>query len=344
MNRRLPEHQFAYWILRETIHRVRCWLPKIFRSQPLFSLASFSREFGQCLRVGLPVVDSFEKCRLAIDSTYLRDRWQDAKQRMQQGESIADSLQDAEAALPAFYLPTVRAGERCGKVDDVFLFLANHCRLIRPLTELLRQLWLYPLGIMGFGAVLRALLRLTAGSPIDGIAVLIDFAGSVAWYFVLVVILWLTPIRPFFDEFRLKLPWVGEIEHDLASCRFFSVMTLLERSQCERVDTMIRVATRTVSNQAIVNQLEAVVNRLGDGYTLSEAFDTATHLDEQTRQTLRSADLSGTLLESYQYLATQAESRLEPRLRWIQAASAKIITVVVIYCLLGEAIRLAFTT
>lgn len=344
MNRRLPEHQYAYGILRETILRVRSWLPVVYRSQPLVSLASFSREFGQCLRAGLPVVESFEKCRLVIDSTYLRDRWQDGKRRMQQGESIADSLQDAQAALPAFYLPTVRAGERCGRVDDVFLFLANHCRLIEPLTTLLRQLWIYPVGIMGFGAMLRAGLRLATGSPLGGLEVLIDFVGSIAWYFAIAAIVWLTPIRPFFDEFRLKLPWLGELEHDLASCRFFSVMALLERSQCDRIDTMIGVATRTVNNQAIANQLREVVHRLEEGFTLAEAFDTATHLDDQTRQTLRSADLSGTLQESYQYLATQAEARLEPRLRWIQMASAKIVTVLVIYCLLGEAIRIAFTS
>ena len=61
-------------------------------------------------------------------------------------------------------------------------------------------------------------------------------------------------------------------------------MALLERSQCDRIDTMIGVATRTVNNQAIADQLKEVVHHLEEGFTLAEAFDTATHLDDQARQ------------------------------------------------------------
>ena len=82
MPNRLPEHRFAYWLLRESINRITGWLPTILHQQPLLSLASFSRNFGQCLRAGLPVTEAFEKCRLALDSKDLKTRWSGVQQRL----------------------------------------------------------------------------------------------------------------------------------------------------------------------------------------------------------------------------------------------------------------------
>ncbi|MEC8474521.1 MAG: hypothetical protein VXZ38_07725, partial [Planctomycetota bacterium] len=95
MPHRLPEHRFAYWLLLESIHRIAGWLPTILRQQPLVSLASFSRNFGQCLRAGLPVTEAFEKCRLALDSKYLKIRWSGGQQRLRNGQTIAECLIDA---------------------------------------------------------------------------------------------------------------------------------------------------------------------------------------------------------------------------------------------------------
>ena len=341
MPNRLPEHRFAYWLLRESINRITGWLPTILHQQPLLSLASFSRNFGQCLRAGLPVTEAFEKCRLALDSKDLKTRWSGGQQRLRRGRTLAESLSDASPVLPAFYLPAVEAGELCGRVDEVFTFLSKHLQLIEPLSKLLRQLWFYPLLIVMFGALLGAIMLTITGDPIGAVLSLADTCLGLLWYFAIAAVVWLTPLRVRFDELRLRLPWVREVEHDLAVCRFFSVMALLEESQSERVDEMIRVAKRTISNQAIANQLEAVISSLRAGQTLGEAFSRATHFDTEVQQTVSTAELSGTLLESYQQLAKWSEDRLFPRLESLQAISSRMVAALVICSLIAQFTSLA---
>ena len=180
-----------------------------------------------------------------------------------------------------------------------------------------------------------------AGDPIGGVRRLADTCLSLVWYFAIAAVVWLTPVRRRFDELRLSLPWVREVEHDLAVCRFFSVMALLEESQSERVDGMIQVARPTISNQAIANQLEAVISSLRNGQTLGEAFSRATHFDAEVQQTVSTAELSGTLLESYQQLAKWSEDRLFSRLESLQAISSKIVAVLVICSLIAQFTSLA---
>lgn len=340
--RRLPEHQFSYWLLREAFRRLSGWFSRLYRSQPFFSLASFSRDFGQCLKSGLPVDSAFEKCRLAIDARYLRNQWERSTRRIQNGETIAKSMDSAESALPRFYLPTIDAGEQCGRVEEAFGFLEKHLRLIQPLSDLLRKLWLYPLMIILSGTLVRSFLLLGNGSFNAGLGALSETLWSFFGYFALAAILWLTPLRLVFDEFRLRLPWVRELEHDLAVCRFFSVMALLERSQSERVDFMIRVAAKTVSNQSIARQLLQAAEAIERQETMGDAFTLATYLDDEVRSTIRSAEQNGTYLESYEHLASQAEHRLCPVLKTIHDLSTRIIYFLVTLCLLGEILRLAF--
>lgn len=342
MSRRLPEHQFAYWFARESFRRLSSWLPKVWRPAPLPSLATFSREYSQCLKAGLPVADAFEKCRLVIESRDLKHRWRDVRRRMIGGDSIAESLQDAEAVLPAFFIPAVAAGERSGRVDEVFLFLANHLRLLVPLSNLLRKLWLYPVVIITCGSLARSLLLITAGNMIGGLQVVFGTGAGILWYLFLAAVAWLTPARMLFDTLRLRIPWIGRIEHDLATQRFFSVMSLLERAQCDRMDEMIRISASTVSNQALIRQLGSVIDRLGQQATLGEAFSHASYFEENVRQMIDSSEKSGTLLEGYSYLALQAENRLTATLNWVQLTTTKIVSVVVMYCLIMEAFRFAF--
>ena len=214
--------------------------------------------------------------------------------------------------------------------------LSKHLQLIEPLSKLLRQLWFYPLLIVMFGALLGAIMLTITGDPIGAVLSLADTCLGLLWYFAIAAVVWLTPVRVRFDELRLCLPWVREVEHDLAVCRFFSVMALLEESQSERVDEMIRVAKRTISNQAIANQLEAVISSLRAGQTLGEAFSRATHFDTEVQQTVSTAELSGTLLESYQQLAKWSEDRLFPRLESLQAISSRMVAALVICSLIAQ--------
>ncbi|MDC0278914.1 type II secretion system F family protein [bacterium] len=328
--------------MRKIFTVVTHWLIGVWRGSDHHSLATFSGDMRLSLGAGLGIAESFERCRLGLDNRKLATLWRPTFDRLMEGNNLVDSLRSGESMLPPYYLPAIEAGERSGKLVEVFSFLEVHCRLMQPLTKTLRQLWLYPLVLILAGSTVRFFLSLLGGDFGGGMTILYDTVTGLLLTVSMIALLWLTPIRMVFDELRLQLPWVGLIERQLAANRYFCILSLLESAQCDQVDEMIRVASRTVSNQAIVAQLQAVQRSILNGSTIGEAYAGAGFLELEEQQTILAADLSGTLHGAYSYLAEQSEQRLHPRLKLLQEITAKLVSLLVLYCILIELFRMAF--
>ena len=110
--------------------------------------------------------------------------------------------------------------------------------------------WLYPLCILLAGSVLRIILHLMMGSPLEAGGVLVSELVSWLQLVILVAVVALTPLRKLLDQLRLSIPWLGELEREIATHRFFRVMALMYETADVRVEEMIRTAAKTVTNHA----------------------------------------------------------------------------------------------
>ena len=138
-------------------------------------------------------------------------------------------------------------------------------------------------------------ITLAAGSFWAAVGGLAAELGSFLQLAIIVAVVAFTPLRQLFDQARLSLPWIGELEREIAVHRFFRVMALLYGVGGLRVDAMIRIAARTVTNHAARQDLLKAATAIEQQATISEAFHRVSLLSEDEKATIDVGELSGSL-------------------------------------------------
>ncbi len=296
---------------------------------PYERLGLFSGTLATCVETGLALPASLEHARRALNGTGLADSMQDVADAVRRGESLADSMTHSCHSLPPFYIPLIEAGEKTGRLDESLRFLEAHCRVLKRPTQAVRNLWLVPLAVILVGTILRFFIMLLWGSWSGLLGFLWGSVTSYAMLGAMLFILFSTPFRPLIDFLKLHLPFVGALERELNASRIFHALEMLHAAAGHRVEQMVRVAAKTVSNQLLHADLEEVATHIERGSTITEAFDEASYLTPQQKQIIATGELSGTLERSYRLIANEAAEKLEARLALVHFWCVRIMIVFV---------------
>jgi type II secretory pathway component PulF len=304
------------------------------------SLADFSRNFGVCMKTVADVENALKLCIRPMRKTLIGQRWSSAVDTIRQGGTLAEALKPASEFLPDFYLPLVTAGEQSGRLAEVFHFLHEHCKALSGPLASLRHTWLFPLTVFVAGSLLRILLCLFGGNLL--LAIQIAFRGVIDLSFLAIVLglVLLTPARYFVDQMRLSLPLIGDLEREIAMYRFFRVMSMLYAVGEHRVESMIQLATNTVSNRAAQLDLRKAALAIEDQSTITEAFRKVGFLTSQTQATIESAESSGTLENGFRQISDDAGAAMIAKLKFIQPILIRIVMVLVIISTLATLLEI----
>ena len=305
------------------------------------SLAEFSRNFGVCMKTVADVEKALELCVRPMRGTSIGRRWASAGDTIRQGGTLTEALKSAEEFLPVFYLPLVEAGERSGRLPEVFQFLYEHCKAIREPLASLRHTWLFPLGIFIAGSLFRVFVCLINGNVIQAahlaVGELIDWGLTG----LIVGFIMLSPARYFIDQIKLALPLLGDLEREIAMHRFFRVMSMMYATGEHRVESMIRMAAKTVSNRAARLDLMKAARAIENQATMTQAFRQVSLLTPQVQTTIETAELSGKLEIGFQRISHDAGSSMLTKLKFIQPILFRIVIVVVILSTLTTLLKIA---
>ncbi len=320
--------------MRTSIQRIRGAAQTLLVGPQYKRLARFSHDMRTCTRSALDVTRALELCLKPLANCRLGARWASAASRVRDGASLAEALQPGEKLLPAFYLPVIEAGEESGRLDEAFAFLERHCSLLAGPAAAIRNLWLFPICIMLAGSVIKLGLNLAFGSFAS--AATTFGAEMVSWLQlgIMVAVIMLTPLRMLFDQARLSIPWLGDLEREIAVYRFFRVMSLLYGVGGGRVEAMIRTASKTVTNQAAREDLLKAASAIEQNATVGEAFHRVSLLSEDERGTIDVGELSGSLEDCFEQIADQAEASMMSKLAFLQPILTRLVTGIVAFSII----------
>lgn len=299
------------------------------RGTDYLSLAEFSRHFSVCMKTVGDAKRGLELCIRPIRKTPIGKRWATAVETIQKGGTLTEALSPAHEFLPIFYLPLVQAGEQAGRLAEVFEFLHEHCKAMGETLTNLRRTWIFPLAIFFVGSIIRILLCLRYESFL--VAIQLAFSEVLGWAIIASIIglVALSPIRYPVDELRLSLPFIGTLEKEIAMHRFFRVMAMLYAVGEHRVETMIQLSAKTVSNRAARIQLEKAISAIENKKTMAEAFQKVSFLPAQTQTTISTSELSGTLEQGFQRISDDAGTSMLMKLKYIQPVLFRLVVLVV---------------
>jgi len=285
------------------------------------------------------IARGLELCLKPFRNTAIGDRWSGAVDQVRRGSTLAQALSGADDLLPPFFLPVIEAGELSGRLDEALSFLESHCRLLAGPASALRNVWLFPLVIMVFGSLIQVILLLMA-SPVDALVVLGRELFGYAQLLVIVAIVMFTPVRYFFDQLRLSLPLIGSLEREIASHRFFRVLSLVYSVGGHRVEKMIQTAAQTVSNRAARAELLKAARAIEEKASVGDAFRLVSILSEDEQATIGVGELSGTLEKAFDRISDDTGSNMIAKLNRIQFWSVRIVMYVVMMSIIATLFRL----
>ena len=305
------------------------------------SLAQFSHDFGVCMRTVADVEKALELCIRPMRRTPVGRHWSSAVDTIRQGGTLTEALKPAKEILPDFYLPLVSAGERSGRLAEVFQFLEEHCKALNGPLASLRHTWLFPLAILVAGSIIRVFMHLIAGDVLQSIQIALGELIDWALIALMIGLVMLTPARYFVDQVRLSLPFLGELEKVIAMHRFFRVMSLVYAVGEHRVESMIRMAADTVSNRAARLDLTNAALAIEDQKTITEAFRRVEFLTAQTQSTIEAAEISGTLENAFEQISEDAGTAMIAKLKYVQPILIRIVMALVLFSTLMALLSIA---
>ncbi len=128
------------------------------------SLVDFTRQMGIMINAGLTLIDALE-----IINTQTKDINQKLvvgriSEYIKGGNPLSTAMKDLPESFPDYYVSLVKAGESSGKLDDVFLRLAENLEKAREFRGKVVGALIYPMIIIG-GIIIVAFVMMTFVLP-----------------------------------------------------------------------------------------------------------------------------------------------------------------------------------
>lgn len=260
------------------------------------NLVLLSRQIATLFEAQVSALRIFRLLAEQADQPYVRKVLVEVSDDLQGGNSISKSLAKHPKVFSPFYVNMVRAGEESGKLDQTFLFLADHIDRSYELTAKARNALIYPAFIMVTFVAVMTLMLTVVIPKIGGILadsgqalplytqIILGLSGFLVDYgiFLLVALivggylLWRytqqTPAGHLaLSRFQLSLPYVGALYQKLYLARIADNMNVMLTSGIAMVRAL-EITTEVVENDVYRNILQESTEAVKGGSALSQAL------------------------------------------------------------------------
>ncbi len=253
----------------------------------------FTQELATLLASSIPVDRALSIVSELTERVTFRAVVLDILRLLKGGKSLADSISSYPAYFSDLYLNMVRAGEASGSLATVFQRLAHFERNRDELRGYIISSMMYPvlLGMTGLGAIVvlmyfvvpRFATIFEGGRmqiPIPTLIMLRMSEFLRAWGWLLGIILasatagFLSYIRTatgrwWWDDFRLRIPLLGDALRKAETARFARAMSTLVSNSVPLVQSL-QIAGGTLANLRMSKSLESVAQgvKRGEGIAM----------------------------------------------------------------------------
>lgn len=261
---------------------------KFFERIKIRDTVIFSRQLTTLFEAEVPLVTALQTVGNQTENTSLREKIFEIASDVEGGSSLSESFGRHRDVFSNFYVSMVKAGETSGKLDEIFIYLANHIEKEYEVISKVRGALIYPAFVVtGFFIASAMLLifvipQLTSileqsGQKLPLTTTLIigasDFVSSFWWLLLIGIvgggITFLRYIKTetgkkFWDHAQLKLPIFGRILVKVYLFRFAeSLSTLIEGGL--PITKAMEISSEVVGNTVYKNIFNDAQNSVRNG-------------------------------------------------------------------------------
>ena len=322
----------------------------------LKELTSFCRQFAIMLNTHIPILDCLDILKNQQYSAYFRGILEVIYEDVRSGIVMSEALEKHKKVFPDFFRSMIYVGEQSGKLETVFLALADYYETDSNIKKKMKNAMSYPLMlmVMAIGIVIIMLafviptFRDTLSKlevEITGITAVIygasDFllanwlymlAGVVVIGLVIFGILRTEKGKYAFDFLKVKIPLLKTVQINMITARFARGFALLISSGMDITEAMDSIEV-IIGNRYVKRRFHAAAESVRQGMSLTNAFESHKLFPPMMNQMItvgeKTNSLDDVLLRSCSFFDSQVETSLNSLTSKIQPVMLIIIGAVI---------------
>lgn len=300
-------------------------------------LTTFCRQFSIMLTTGIQLLDCIDNLKQQPFSAYFRSILQVISEDIRGGKMLSEALDKHKKVFPDFFRSMVHVGEASGKLDGVFISLADYYESSAAIKRKVKAALSYPimLAAMTVGIVVLMLLFIvpTFRETLSSMDVEATGITSVVYTISDFLLLWWQIIllaiivvvggliifsktktgKKAFDTFKVKCPMIGRVQTNLITARFARAFSLLLSSGMD-LASALDTTSIILGNKYFEERFNEAAEDVRHGVSLTNAFQKQNMFPRMMIQMLsvgeQAASLEEVLTRSCLYFDEQVESSL----------------------------------
>lgn len=322
----------------------------------LSELTAFCRQFSIMISTGIPLLICLDNIKEQPYSRYFKSILQVITEDVKAGSMLSDALDKHKKVFPTFFRSMIRVGEVSGKLDKVFISLADYYESDSAIKRKIKSALAYPLmlAVMTIAIVILMLafvvptFKETLSSlevePTGITLIVYNFSDFIIawWQYLLVGIIFLVLAvygfiktktgRRVLDVIKVKCPIVGKVQINLITARFARAFSLLLESGMD-LTTALDTISIILGNTYIEKKFKEATEDVRQGVSLTIAFQRQKIFPQMLIQMLsvgeKTAALENVLNRSCVFFDNQVEVSLNTLTAIIQPTMLIIMGAVI---------------
>ena len=322
----------------------------------LSELTTFCRQFAIMLTTGITLLDCIDSLKTQPYSSYFKSILQVISEDVKGGAMLSEALDKHKKIFPDFFCSMVHVGEASGRLDKVFLSLADYYEKDSAIKRKVKSALSYP-AMLALMTVAIVVLMLAFVIPtfrdslssldveITGLTKAVyDISEFVLNYWNIMVIAIILIGGAIFgfsktakgkrvmDVVKVKGPIIGRIQINLITARFARAFSILLSSGMD-LASALDTTTIILGNSYVTERFQDAAEDIRNGVTLTNAFEKQKLFPRMLMQMIavgeQTASLEDVLVRSCAFFDDQVETSLNSLTSKIQPAMLIIMGVIV---------------
>jgi general secretion pathway protein F len=291
-------------------------------------VASMTQLLGTLLQAGVTLPESLAALKDQVESPRFKGILSDIAEKVNQGSSLADSMDAYPKAFPKLYVNMIRAGEASGALETVLFRLAEFLEKQLEIKSKVSSAMFYPIVLAALGGVIITVLMVGIVPKITGMFT--DMNAELPWNTKLLIWMsdtisgywWAILLAGWFagwsfrrwrrteagrwsgDTMLLKVPVLGELVRKVAIARFARTLATLLSSGVQLLQALDIVRT-LLGNVVLEKVITDARDSIREGENIAPALKRSGHFPPLVTHMIAVGERSGQLEQMLGDVATQ---------------------------------------
>ena len=315
-------------------------------------LIEFSHQMSFILDSGVPIIQGLTDIQRSLREGLFKRTLHNVIHDLSSGDSFSQSLSRYPQVFSSAYIAVIHAGEVSGNMGECFKDIARYLEWVLNLKREVKQAMMYPIIVMTIMSLAMVvfvtfvipklvafILELDRPIPIFTKILIVVNGFLLAWWpwllcllvgaiFAMAFASRFERCRFLWDQYKLKIPRLGELLRDLALVRFINYMRILYRAGIQ-VHQSFAILQSVVGNRYFSKKLEQIRNLIMEGESLADAMEKSGDFPPLVERTFRVGERTGSLESALEQLGSFMDRQISMGVKRLTALLEPILLMII---------------